>query len=111
MALTQQMILEKLHEIPSPDGQGSLVEAGAVRGIEIEGGSVKVVLAVPAPNPNIAGGVREIVQEALSAMDDRSAASEGYPDLNSYREKILSFHPGMTWNESHLVWVHEFRQV
>ena len=36
MALTQQMILEKLHEIAAPGGRMSLVEAGAVRGIEVD---------------------------------------------------------------------------
>ena len=36
MALTQQTILEKLHDIQAPGGRMSLVEAGAVRGIEVE---------------------------------------------------------------------------
>ena len=33
----------------------SLVEAGAVRGIEVEDGSVTVVLAVEATDPTVAG--------------------------------------------------------
>lgn len=69
MALTQQMILEKLHEIPAPNGAGSLVEAGAVRGIEIEDDSVKVTLAIEAPQPNIAGELQKIVEEHLQKMD------------------------------------------
>jgi ATP-binding protein involved in chromosome partitioning len=68
MTLTQQMILEMLHGIPAPDGRMSLVEAGAVRGIEVEGGAVKVVLAVPAPQPTVAGEVRRTVEAALAGM-------------------------------------------
>ena len=53
MALTQQTILEKLHDIQAPGGRMSLVEAGAVRGIEVEDdGSVTVVLAVEATEPD-----------------------------------------------------------
>ena len=69
MALTQQMILEKLHEIAAPGGRMSLVEAGAVRGIEVEENSDKVVLAVEAPQPTIAGEVRADVEEALRNME------------------------------------------
>ena len=58
MALTQQTILEKLHEIAAPGGRMSLVEAGAVRGIELDEGSVKVTLAVEATRPDVAGEVR-----------------------------------------------------
>jgi len=69
MELTQQMILEKLHEIAAPGGRMSLVEAGAVRGIEVEEKSVKVVLAVEAPQPTIAGEVRAAVEEALKKVE------------------------------------------
>ncbi len=74
MALTQQLILEKLHNIPAPNGAGSLVEAGAVRGIEIDGDSVKVTLAVEAPQPNVAGEVKKIVEELLATMDEVGSA-------------------------------------
>ncbi len=71
MALTQQAILEKLHEIQAPGGRMSLVEAGAVRGIDVEDdGSVKVVLAVEATDPTVASEVRKAVEEALAALDD-----------------------------------------
>ena len=70
MALTQQMILEKLHEYSAPGAQVSLVEAGAVREIDVDGASVKVVLAVEAPNPNVAGEVRTVIEGALMAMDE-----------------------------------------
>mgnify|MGYP001820543724 FL=1 len=67
MALTQQTILEKLHDIPAPGGRMNLVEAGAVRDITVErGGSVKVVLAVEATDPTIATEVRKTVEEAAA---------------------------------------------
>jgi ATP-binding protein involved in chromosome partitioning len=69
MALTQQTILEQLHEIAAPGGRTSLVEAGAVRGIEVEDGAVRVVLAVEATDPTIAGEVRTTVEAALAEVD------------------------------------------
>ncbi len=69
MALTQQMILEKLHEIQAPGKPMSLVEAGAVRGIEVEGDSVKITLAVEAPQPTTAGQVKAAVEEAMAKME------------------------------------------
>jgi ATP-binding protein involved in chromosome partitioning len=74
MPLTQQKILEILHDIPAPGGQPSLVEAGAVRDISVEGGSVKVVLAVEASTPAVAGEVRSQVEAALSGVEGIDAA-------------------------------------
>jgi len=69
MALDQQKILELLNDIKAPGAQVGLVEAGAVRGIEIDGGAVSVVLAVDAPQPSTAGEVRDIVQAAISRLE------------------------------------------
>ncbi len=54
MALTQQQVLETLNDITAPGAATGLVEAGAVRNLEIEGTTVKVVLAVSAPQPSTA---------------------------------------------------------
>ena len=70
MALTQQAILENLHEIQAPGGRMSLVEAGAVRGIDVEDdGSVKVVLAVEATDPTVASEVRKAVEASLAQVE------------------------------------------
>ena len=74
MALTQQKILEILHDIPAPGGQSSLVEAGAVRDITVDGGSVTVVLAVEASTPAVASEVRSHVETALSGVEGIEAA-------------------------------------
>ena len=69
MTLTEQMILEKLHEIQAPGKAMSLVEAGAVRGIEVEGNSVKITLAVEAQQPDTIREVKATVEEAMAKMD------------------------------------------
>jgi ATP-binding protein involved in chromosome partitioning len=75
MALTEQMILETLHEIQAPGSQMSLVEAGAVRQIDVKGSSVTVVLAVDAPQPTTAGEVKAEVEAALATLDEVETAT------------------------------------
>lgn len=59
-------------------------------------------------------GVRFIVtgleQRSLGEMTDADAKAEGYPNLAAYKDLILKMHAGMSWDESHLVWVHSFKQ-
>ncbi|MDX2436941.1 MAG: Mrp/NBP35 family ATP-binding protein [Acidobacteriota bacterium] len=69
MALTQQQVLETLNDITAPGAATGLVEAGAIRNLEIEGTTVKVVLAVNAPQPSTAGEVRATVEAALDRLD------------------------------------------
>lgn len=47
-------------------------------------------------------------RQRLGDMTDADAEAEGYPDLASYKNVILSMHAGMQWNEDSLVWVHRF---
>jgi len=75
MALTQQAILELLHDTPAPGGRMSLVEAGAVRDIKVEDdGSVKVVLAVEATDPSVVSEVRKTVEALLAELEDATSA-------------------------------------
>ncbi len=67
MALDQQVVLRLLHDVTMPGGQASLVEAGVVRNIEVDGGSVRVLLAVQAGDPGLPKAVRQVVEEALAA--------------------------------------------
>ena len=34
--------------------------------------------------------------------------SEGYPNLEMYKDIILKMHAGMTWDPDSPVWVHSF---
>ena len=65
MALTQQTVLEILHTLPAPGGRASLVEAGAVRDVKVEGDSVHVELAIQAGEPGATRGLREAVTQRL----------------------------------------------
>lgn len=54
--------------------------------------------------------VTDLQRERLGDMTDEHAKAEGYPNLDSYRSMILNMHPGMAWEEDHLVWVHSFKR-
>lgn len=56
----------------------------------------------------VAFKVTRVERRRLGEMTDRDAQAEGYPNLAAYREVILTMHPGMAWDEDHLVWVHCF---
>jgi hypothetical protein len=43
-------------------------------------------------------------------MTDADAQAEGYPNLDVYKNMILSMHANMTWNDDGLVWVHHFKR-
>ena len=98
MALTQQMVLEKLHEIQAPGAPHSLVEAGAVRGIEVEDGTVKVVLAVNAPQPSVASEVREAVETALATLEGaESVEVKVHPLLATMDSRQPAPEPPPSW--------------
>jgi ATP-binding protein involved in chromosome partitioning len=70
MPLSQQTVLEVLQEIPAPGSHHGLVEAGAVRGLEIDGATVHVSLAVQAAQPGEVDTLRSRVEAALRAVDE-----------------------------------------
>ena len=52
--------------------------------------------------------VTSVERQTLGEMTDADAKAEGYPGLDAYRDLILQMHPGMSWGDSHTVWVHHF---
>ena len=52
--------------------------------------------------------ITALERQALGAMTDADARAEGFPDLETYKQIIISMHHGMSWNETHSVWVHTF---
>lgn len=50
-------------------------------------------------------------RQALGDMTEDDAMAEGFPDLQSYKQLIISMHAGMDWNEQHQVWVHSFEKL
>jgi hypothetical protein len=55
--------------------------------------------------------VTALEQKTLGDMTDIEAQAEGYPNMEMYKGLILRMHPGMAWDESHLVWVHKFQKT
>lgn len=55
--------------------------------------------------------ITDLRLEALSNMTEVDAKSEGYPNLEFYKDLIIKMHPGMEWDETQEVWVHEFEKV
>ena len=70
MSLTEQTVLETLHEIQAPGSPNSLVEVGAVRQLEIDGSTVRLALAVQVTDPSDVESLRDRVEKALQAMDE-----------------------------------------
>lgn len=55
--------------------------------------------------------IAAVERRRLGDMTEEDAKAEGYPSLDAYRDLILKMHAGMTWDESHLVWVHSFQKT
>jgi len=98
MALTQQQVLETLNDISAPGASVGLVEAGTVRNIEVEGGTVRVVLAVQAPQPSTAGEVRAIVQAAIGRLEGAETVEVTvHPLLTTMDSRQPAPEPPSTW--------------
>ena len=67
MPLDQQTVLSLLHDLKMPGTPTSLVEAGVVRDVTVEGGHVRVLLAVEAARPETPRQIKELVEGALTA--------------------------------------------
>lgn len=55
--------------------------------------------------------ISALFRQRLGAMSEADARAEGYADLESYQALITKMHPGMPWDQDHLVWVHEFEKL
>ncbi|RAL21099.1 ASCH domain-containing protein [Thermoflavimicrobium daqui] len=55
--------------------------------------------------------IYKVYRQALRELTEEQAQSEGFANLNEYKDYILSIHPGLTWNPEAKVWVHEFRPL
>lgn len=70
MSLDKQIVLQLLHGIQLPGTSNSLVEAGAVRDIQVDGSAVTVSLAVEASRPEIPREVKALVERTLQAQPE-----------------------------------------
>jgi len=53
--------------------------------------------------------VTNVYQQSLGELTEQDANREGHPTVESYKESILSMHPGMPWLPHMKVWAHEFQ--
>jgi ATP-binding protein involved in chromosome partitioning len=68
MALSERDVLEKLNTIPTPNGRQSLVEAGAVRRLEVSDASVHLSLALEVPRPEAIEAIRTEVERQVRSI-------------------------------------------
>jgi ATP-binding protein involved in chromosome partitioning len=69
MAISEQTILETLNRCPAPGTGAGLVDAGAVRNLDVEGATVRVTVAVQAGDPSAAGPFQQAIERDLEAID------------------------------------------
>jgi hypothetical protein len=55
--------------------------------------------------------VYNVFQQPLGDMTEADAHREGFSDMETYKQNMLSMHPGMPWVPKMKAWVHEFREV
>ena len=55
--------------------------------------------------------VTDVYSQTLGEMTDQHANSEGYENMETYKNYILSLHAGMPFLPHMRVWVHEFKEA
>lgn len=54
--------------------------------------------------------ITALERQPLGQMTEADAKAEGFPDMQTYKQLIISMHAGMDWNDAHQVWVHSFQK-
>lgn len=52
--------------------------------------------------------ITNVYHQSLGELTDDNVKSEGYENVDQYKNYILGMHPGMPWLPQMKVWVHEF---
>ncbi|WP_248925609.1 ASCH domain-containing protein [Paenibacillus hamazuiensis] len=55
--------------------------------------------------------VISVYPQSLGELTDENVKSEGFDNLDAYKNYILSMHAGMPWLPHMKVWVHEFKEI
>lgn len=74
MPINEHDILRILHTIPTPGGTTNLVEAGAVRQLEVDDSRIRLLLGIEASQPGVSETLRAAVERQLSALDGVESA-------------------------------------
>ena len=74
MAISEHQILEALNSCPAPGANGGLVDAGAVRSIEVDGSAIRVTVAIQVGSPDIVNVLRKKLAQTLVEVEGVSEA-------------------------------------
>lgn len=66
---TKEQVLDALKEVVDPEIGISIVELGMVKEIEVEGGRVKVTIALTTPRCPLAGTIQADVEKAVKGVE------------------------------------------
>ena len=55
--------------------------------------------------------ITKVYEQSLGELTDADARTEGFDNVEGYKQSILAMHPGMPWLPQMKVWVHEFRKI
>lgn len=55
--------------------------------------------------------VYDVFTQSIGELTDEDAQSEGFADVEDYKQYILSMHKGMSLKPEMKMWVHKFRPV
>ena len=69
MAVSERLVLETINRFTGPGGTTGLVSAGAVRDLSIDGGAVRVTLAVPAGPAGATDALKTAMSKALLELE------------------------------------------
>jgi ATP-binding protein involved in chromosome partitioning len=69
MAITENDVLSKLNTIPIPSGHQNILESGSLRQLEIDGSTIRVLLAVEVSRPGLADAFGTEVTRQLESME------------------------------------------
>ncbi len=74
MAISESQILETLNRCPAPGTNAGLVDAGAIREIEVEGSVVRITVAIQAGSPDGPDLLRQKLEQTLVEIEGVSEA-------------------------------------
>ncbi len=74
MALTEEEIKEALRRVPYPGFSRDIVSFGLVKDVQVDGGEVRVQLALATNDPNVPASIKRDAESALAALGGVTSA-------------------------------------
>ena len=74
MAISEHQVLDALNRCPAPGANAGLVDAGAVRSVEVEGSAIRVTVAIQAGSSDIGSTLSKKLEQTLLEVEGISEA-------------------------------------